>query len=152
VTHRTTIMLAGAGHAHLFVASRAEELVALGASVVLIEPAEFWYSGLASGMLGGMYEPAEDRLDPRTLIEAHGGEFLRERVELVDTDARRVRLADGTELAYDLLSINVGSQVPAAFSETTDDPDADRVTPLITTPCDSTDALHIARRRRSHLL
>lgn len=77
-----------------------------------------------------MYEPADDRLDPRTLIEAHGGEFLRERVESVDTDARRVRLADGTELAYDLLSINVGSQVPAAFFETTDDPDVRRVKPI----------------------
>ncbi len=130
MTRPTTIILVGAGHAHLFVASRVASLVSLAAHVVLIEPDEFWYSGLASGMLGGMYEPAEDRLDPRTLIEAHGGEFLRERVESVDTDGRRVRLADGTELAYDLLSINVGSQVPASFSETTDDPDVWRVKPI----------------------
>lgn len=53
MTRRTTITLVGAGHAHLFVASRVESLIALGARVVLIEPAEFWYSGLASGMLGG---------------------------------------------------------------------------------------------------
>lgn len=130
MTRRTKIILVGAGHAHLFVAAEAEALVSQGARVVLIEPDEFWYSGLATGMLGGMYEAAEDRLDPRTLIEAHGGEFVRERVESVDTDARRVRLADGTELAYDLLSINVGSQVPAAFSETTDDPDVWRVKPI----------------------
>jgi NADH dehydrogenase FAD-containing subunit len=58
-----------------------------------------------------MYETADDRLDPRTLIEAHGGEFVRGRVESIDTDARRLRLADGTELAYDLLSIDVGSRV-----------------------------------------
>ena len=125
-----TVILAGAGHAHLHVAARAESFVQRGARVVLIEPDEFWYSGLATGMLGGMYEPAEDRLDPRTLIEAHGGEFFREHVESVDPDARRVCLADGTELAYDLLSINVGSQVPAAFSETTDDPDVWRVKPI----------------------
>jgi NADH dehydrogenase FAD-containing subunit len=106
-----TAILAGAGHAHLHVAARAESFVQHGARVVLIEPAEFWYSGLASGMLGGMYEPADDRLDPRTLIEAHGGEFVRGRVESIDTDARRLRLADGTELAYDLLSIDVGSRV-----------------------------------------
>jgi NADH dehydrogenase FAD-containing subunit len=106
-----TVILAGAGHAHLYVAARAESFVQLGTQVVLIEPDEFWYSGLATGMPGGMYEAAEDRLDPRTLIEAHGGEFSRERVESVDTDAQQVRLADGTELAYDLLSINAGSRV-----------------------------------------
>jgi NADH dehydrogenase FAD-containing subunit len=130
VTQRITVILVGAGHAHLFVAARVEPLVAAGARVVLIEPDEFWYSGLASGMLGGMYEPAEDRLDPRTLIEAHGGEFLRERVDSVDTDARRVRLADGTELAYDLLSINVGSRVPIPFSEAMDDPSVWCVKPI----------------------
>ncbi len=119
---RVTIILVGAGHAHLFVASRAEALAALGARVVLIEPDEFWYSGLASGMLGGMYAADEDRLDPRTLIEAHGGEFVRGRVESVDTGQRRVRLADERELAYDLLSINAGSQVPVPFSEGRNDP------------------------------
>ncbi|TVS20985.1 MAG: pyridine nucleotide-disulfide oxidoreductase [Planctomycetaceae bacterium] len=130
MTRRVTAILVGAGHAHLLVASRAEALAALGARVVLIEPADFWYSGLASGMLGGMYAPDEDRLDPRTLIEAHGGEFVRGRVESVDTDRRRVRLADERELAYDLLSLNVGSQVPVPFSEAMGDPSVWCVKPI----------------------
>ncbi len=76
-----TVFLVGAGHVHLHVAARAEEFVERGARVILIDPSEFWYSGLATGMLGGSYEPAEDQVNPRALIEAHGGEFIQDRVE-----------------------------------------------------------------------
>ena len=82
-----TVILVGAGHVHLYVAAHAEALVERGARVVLVDPGEFWYSGLATGMLGGMYAPAEDQVDPRALIEAHGGEFIRDRVETVKTGA-----------------------------------------------------------------
>ncbi len=47
-----TLILAGAGHVHLYLAAHAGELVARGARVVLVDPGEFWYSGLATGMLG----------------------------------------------------------------------------------------------------
>jgi len=108
-----TVVLAGAGHVHLHVAAHAGELVARGARVVLVDPGEFWYSGLATGMLGGRYEAAEDRVDAQALAEAHGAEFIRDRVEAVDTAARRLRLAGGAELVYDYLSLNVGSRVNA---------------------------------------
>ena len=106
-----TVILVGAGHVHLYVAAHAEALVERGARVVLVDPAKFWYSGLATGMLGGMYAPAEDQVDPRTLIEAHGGEFIQDRVAFVNTGARQLRLAGGDDLAYDYVSINVGSRV-----------------------------------------
>jgi NADH dehydrogenase FAD-containing subunit len=107
------VILVGAGHVHLYVAAHAKALVERGARVVLIDPGEFWYSGLATGMLGGMYEPAEDQVNPRALIEAHGGQFLQDRVESVDTTTRRLRLTSGGDLAYDYLSLNVGSRVNA---------------------------------------
>lgn len=111
MSQRRTVILVGAGHAHLYVAAHADTLIERGARVVLIDPTEFWYSGLATGMLGGMYEPAEDQVDLRALIEAHGGEFIQGRVEALDTGARRLRLANGHQLAYDFVSINVGSRV-----------------------------------------
>jgi NADH dehydrogenase FAD-containing subunit len=106
-----TAILVGAGHVHLYVAAHTKSLIERGARVVLIDPGEFWYSGLATGMLGGMYEPAEDQVNPRALIEAHGGQFIQDRVESVDTATRRLRLACGIDLAYDYLSLNVGSRV-----------------------------------------
>jgi len=111
VSQPHTVVLMGAGHVHLYVAAHAETLIERGARVVLVDPAEFWYSGLATGMLGGMYDPTEDQVDPRALIQAHGGEFIQDRVETVDVGARRLRLAGDGDLAYDYLSINVGSRV-----------------------------------------
>jgi len=126
-----TVVLVGAGHVHLYVAAHARELVARGARVVLVDPGEFWYSGLATGMLGGRYEPAEDRVDAQALARAHGAEFIRDRVETVDTSARRLRLAGGAELAYDYLSLNVGSRVNAdGFAGAANDPSVWAVKPI----------------------
>ncbi len=126
-----TVILVGAGHVHLYVAAHAEELIERGARVVLVDPGEFWYSGLATGMLGGRYESAEDRVDAQALAEAHGTGFIRDRVEAVDTAARRLRLASGEELAYDYLSLNVGSRVNAdGIAGATDDPSVWAVKPI----------------------
>lgn len=130
---KRTVILVGAGHAHLYVAAHAEALVEHGGRVVLIDPGQFWYSGLATGMLGGMYQPAEDQVDPRTLAEAHQAEFIEDRVESVDLSARRLRLAGGDELAYDYLSINVGSLVDKdAIVGASNDPSVWSVKPIAT--------------------
>ncbi len=131
VSRPHTVILVGAGHAHLYVASRAEHLVEQGARVILVDPTGFWYSGLATGMLGGMYEPEADQVDARALIEAHGGEFLQDRVDAVDAGARKVHLACGLTLAYDYLSINVGSRVNVdAIPGAMDDPNVWSVKPI----------------------
>jgi len=105
------IVLVGAGHAHLEVVREAPRFKAIGGELVLVDPGAFWYSGMATGMLAGMYEPEEDRLDPRALIEARGGRFLEGRVVSIDRRDRIVHLADGEPIRYDLLSFNIGSEV-----------------------------------------
>ncbi len=104
-----TVVLVGAGHAHLYVAARAERFRRRGLRLVLVEPGLFWYSGLATGMVGGLYEPARDSLDPEPLVRRAGGGFLRDR--LVGLDGRRARLASGRTLEYAALSLNIGSDV-----------------------------------------
>lgn len=128
-----TVVLVGAGHAHLHVAAHAEAFIERHARLVLVDPDEFWYSGLATGMLGGMYESAADQVDSRALIEAHGGEFIQDRVETVDTRARRLCLAGGGDLAYDYVSINVGSRVNVdAIPGAAHDPSVWSVKPIST--------------------
>ena len=105
------LVLAGAGHSHLHVAAKADILIRAGASVTLISPGDFWYSGMATGMLGGDYRDSEDRLDPRSLIEKSGGHFVKDRVVAIDRVERQLRLASGDTLPYDLLSLNLGSRV-----------------------------------------
>ncbi len=61
MTEPATIILIGAGHVNLYIAAHAESLIARGARVLLIDPGLFWYSGMATGVLGGRYEAAADQ-------------------------------------------------------------------------------------------
>ena len=108
---RKQIVLIGAGHAHLYVAAHAAELARAGGRLVLVEPGNFWYSGLATGMLAGQYDAQADQVDPAALVARGGGELIRDRLKAVDAARRTVTLASGNTLKYDVLSLNIGSEV-----------------------------------------
>lgn len=107
------VVLVGAGHAHLYTIKRAAEFVRRGHELTVVAPDLFWYSGLATGMLGGLYPPELDQVDVAALARRGGGNFLCDRVVGVDRAARRVVLASGGALPYDALSITLGSEPPA---------------------------------------
>ncbi len=107
---RKTVVLLGAGHAHLFSIQRAATFRRRGIGVVLIAPGRFWYSGLATGMLGGVYPPEEDQIDVAALVEAGGGRFVHGRAARIDPARQCVVLKSGEEVAYDALSVNIGSE------------------------------------------
>lgn len=104
------MVLVGAGHAHLHIAAHAARFRRRRAELVLVDPDAFWYSGLATGMLGGQYEPELDRVDPRAVIETAGGRLVRGRAVALDRQRREVLMEDGSRLAYDAASFNVGSE------------------------------------------
>ncbi len=105
-------VLLGAGHAHLHAARRAEELTGHGIELVLVAPDTFWYSGLATGMLAGMYPPTLDRVDAGALVSRGGGRFVQDRATRIDAAARTVHFEAGPPLRYDVVSLNLGSEVP----------------------------------------
>ena len=106
----------GAGHGHLHLARHAMQLVDAGLTPTLVDPGRFWYSGMATGVLGGVYEPEQHSVDPRPLIEAHGGHFVQDQVVRIDRQGQRVHLTSGHTLHYDFLSFNVGSEVDLDLS------------------------------------
>jgi NADH dehydrogenase FAD-containing subunit len=108
------VLLLGAGHAHLSVLANAARLTRRNAEVVIVAPDDFWYSGLATGVLAGQYEPALDVIDVGALAARAGARFVRDAATAIDPGARRVTLASGASLGYDVLSLDVGSEVPAA--------------------------------------
>jgi NADH dehydrogenase FAD-containing subunit len=112
----TTVVLVGAGHAHLAIAKNADKFTKQGVRLLLVDAGQFWYSGLATGMLGGMYDKAEDQVDPERLIVASGGEFLRDKVVGADVKQQVLRLASGKTLPYDIISFNIGSQIDAGLA------------------------------------
>ncbi len=108
------VVLVGAGHAHLHVVSQARRFSEAGAELVLVEPGDFWYSGLATGILGGQYAPDDGRVDVSRLARRAGCALIRARLVGIDAATRRIRLDDGTWLPFAALSLNLGSEVAGA--------------------------------------
>jgi NADH dehydrogenase FAD-containing subunit len=106
---RKRLVLVGAGHAHLYTLKRAASFVERGHEVTLIAPDDFWYSGLATGMLGGWYPPELDRIAVGALVSRAGG-LVQDYVTGIDTGGRTVTLGGGGALPYDALSLNRGSE------------------------------------------
>ena len=115
---RKRLVLIGAGHAHLYTLKRAVEIGRRGSELIAIAPESFWYSGLATGVLGGHYAAEQDQVDVETLVKRGGGQFIRARIVAIEPAARRVRLGDGATIGYDVLSLNLGSETFRLTGET----------------------------------
>jgi NADH dehydrogenase FAD-containing subunit len=127
-TTRKVAVLLGAGHAHLHIIQAARRFSDRGHRFVVVAPRHFYYSGLATGVLGGEYEPALDRVDVAALAARCGAEFVEGRVVGLERNARVLRLQDGASVSYDALSINLGSAPPPIAGD--DDPRAYSVKPI----------------------
>jgi len=108
-----TLVLLGMGHTHAHVLKQwaverleSTELVCISAS------ATSTYSGMLPGVLAGQYARSEMELDLVRLCATVGATLLTDRVTGVDVERGRVLFEGRPPLAYDLLSIGIGS-VPA---------------------------------------
>ena len=112
------LVIVGAGHAHLTLLKRLNELINQGHRATVISKGAFhYYSGMGPGMVSGTYSPAEIRFHVRQMTESRGGMFLEETVVRIDPDRRRLILKSGGEIAYDVVSFNTGSGVPFPIPE-----------------------------------
>lgn len=106
------LLLLGGGHAHLETLSALTRIQRRGHEVTVVAPApHHYYSGMGPGMLGGHYTPEEIRFDTQKMVQSRGGRFLQGRGVRIDAHGRKVHLESGEILAYDVLSVNVGSVV-----------------------------------------
>jgi NADH dehydrogenase FAD-containing subunit len=106
------VVLVGAGHAHLHILKQARALTGLGATVAIVAEDDFWYSGMATGVLGGSISPDADRVDIAALTSGTGATLHRGSMVALDRDVREVVLQNGRRLGFDLLSLNLGSLPP----------------------------------------
>lgn len=111
------IVLVGAGHAHLDVIRRAGTFRNAGLELSVVDPGDFWYSGLATGVLSGALPGDEDRVDVQRLCARHGVQHIAARAVGLAHRERRLWLACGRTLTFDALSFNVGSAVDTGTFE-----------------------------------
>ena len=106
------VILAGAGHAHAVVLASLARNPLYGAAVALVTPrARQIYSGMLPGVIAGLYREEQAMIDVAGLAARAQCELRLDSIVAIDAARRTVRLAGGETLGYDLLSLNVGSQV-----------------------------------------
>lgn len=106
---RPHLMLIGGGHAHLPLLRQTRRLLAAGCQVTLISEPTTWYSGMATGVLGGVYAIGANCIDVAAFCRHVGATFIPGHVQVIDHAAQHVVHEDGTRLHYDVLSIDIGS-------------------------------------------
>ncbi len=104
------LVLAGLGHAHLFVLQAlAEGRMPACAVRVCTAESQHVYSGMVPGWLGGRYALDELTIDVAALCAAAGAEWIPHHVSGLDPAARTLTLANGDSVPFDVCSLAVGS-------------------------------------------
>lgn len=108
---RVRLLLVGAGHAHLHLLDRVDELKAAGYRVELLAPDHFAYSGVATAVTVGALPEETGTLDVVALADA--GEVRHHRALLADIDlkTKTATTSHGSSIDFDLISFNIGSVV-----------------------------------------
>jgi NADH dehydrogenase FAD-containing subunit len=108
------LVLVGGGHAHMTVMVNLRDYIERGHQVTLIGPSAYhYYSGMGPGLLGGSYRPQDVRFHIKKMAEDRGAVFVQDTVARIDPDKKILILASGGKIAYDVVSCNTGSTVPA---------------------------------------
>lgn len=110
------LALIGGGHAHAIVLRTLHDAAERGPladarlTVVVDNPVAV-YSGMVPGVVAGQYRREQVEIDVRPLASGAGAEVVIAAATRIDHAARRVVLADGRTVDYDVCSVNVGSTV-----------------------------------------
>ena len=104
------LLLIGAGHAHARVLRDWVDSPVPGVELVLVSPAALApYSGMVPGWLAGRYAYPDICIDFQALAAAAGACWMQDEIASLDGGRRSVTLVSGAVLAFDLLSLNIGS-------------------------------------------
>jgi pyridine nucleotide-disulfide oxidoreductase family protein len=104
------LLLLGGGHAHVHVLQALAREPLAGTEVVLVTPfLRQMYSGMVPGLVAGHYTADQCAIPLAPLARAAGVRLVEGAAAGLDAAARRVPLAGGEAIHYDLLSLDTGA-------------------------------------------
>jgi pyridine nucleotide-disulfide oxidoreductase family protein len=104
------LVLLGGGHAHVEVLRDLATLRPADLEVTLVTPhPRLLYTGMVPGYIAGHYTIDEASVDLEGLAARAGAKLRLTRASLVSPAENEVACADGSALAYDVLSLDVGA-------------------------------------------
>lgn len=119
------LLLLGGGHTHVEILRRFGTTPLRGVRIVVVSPERYTpYSGMLPGFIAGHYGFHDCHIDLAPLCRVARAEFCATRASGIDAAANRVLCADGAEIEYDALSIDIGStpeagSIPGALEHAT---------------------------------
>ncbi|HSP26501.1 MAG TPA: FAD-dependent oxidoreductase [Saliniramus sp.] len=103
------LVLVGGGHAHALVLRALIDEPEPGIAITLIAPERHSpYSGMLPGHIAGLYSRDEMHIDLVRLAQRLGARFVEDKAVAFDGAGRKVTLAGGETLGFDVLSIDIG--------------------------------------------
>lgn len=106
------LVLLGAGAAHLqALQDFARERVAAAELTFVLPSAQWFCPPMLAGCVAGRYRAADCQRPLGPLVAAAGARLVEAAATALDLDARRVQLADGRSLDYDVLSLDTGPAI-----------------------------------------
>lgn len=112
------LVLVGGGHAHLSVLKALAKQRPADIETVLITPEPFQtYSGMLPGWMAGHYTLADIQIDLRPLAKAAGVHLVIDSMLGMDAERCCVGLTDRSQVEYDVLSVDTGSETDVSWLE-----------------------------------
>jgi selenide,water dikinase len=103
------LVLLGGGHAHALVLRKWAMAPLPGAQVTLVNPqVKAPYTGMLPGFVAGHYEREDLDIDLVRLARQANARLVIDHAVGLDLEAKRVQLSASPDLAYDVLSIDIG--------------------------------------------
>ena len=103
--------MVGGGHAHVLALRMLAMRPIAGLRITLVSPHSHTpYSGMLPGLIAGHYDFKETHVDLARLCQWAGVRFIECAVTALNPEQKLLTFADRPPLAYDLLSLDVGSQ------------------------------------------
>ena len=104
------LVFVGAGHSHALALRMLAMKPIPGVRLTLVSPDSLSaYSGMLPGLIAGHYTLDDTHVDVYRLCQASGCRFIQASVTQLDPQQRQLQLSDGSQLAYDWLSLDVGA-------------------------------------------
>jgi NADH dehydrogenase FAD-containing subunit len=114
------LVLVGAGHPHLHLLKNAFRLQKQGLKITLISPTDFYYNGLAPGVLSRYYSQSIGESPVLCHLEKVNGQLIEEKVVGINVGKKTLVLSNGETISYDIVSFNLGANGKTFVNENSD--------------------------------
>ncbi|MGM7701778.1 FAD-dependent oxidoreductase [Pseudalkalibacillus sp. Hm43] len=105
------LLLIGGGHAHLSLLKKLKDHQLPDCEVTLLNPtSSYYYSGMFSGYVEGIYSLDQLEIDLAELSEKAGVQFVEGTAMSVDAKQKMVLTEKGDILSFDVLSFDIGTR------------------------------------------